>query len=219
MRRHFIILVLIVMGAGCVESPDYAELWVAGSVDQRLVGTWHGTDALEANDVTISIVSNAYEVYVTTTDKKMSSSYRYSFVARTVPVAEQTFLLCRDLSTAILKVIATTNFGDRVAPPSADLMRYSLTGDGFVVHFLDCPKVQKLIDEGSIEGMKTPPRNSQGRRDFQITQVKRFDKKTIRSLISVFCQSNAWHSAITFKKDTREQGAAPASAGPSSGER
>jgi len=210
MKTALPFLALIAFGAGCIVSPDYAELWQTGTVNARMVGQWRGTADQQEHIVRIGIVSNAYDIHVTTTHaalgKMAASQYSYSFRARDVQIDTNAFMLCPSLQLTMIEAMTQTNLPTSSPMRSeASLLRYTQHKDGFTLQLLNTPAVQNLIDEGVIDGRVLPPLNAQGRRPVGPPCVSRFDSKTLAALAEVFTQAKTWHSPIEFTREDREQ--------------
>ncbi len=214
MKRTLALLVAILPAAGCVTSPDYIELWRDGSTDTSMVGQWQGDAGRQQEHVVnIGISSNTYQVHVTPIHGPIgeipAQQYSYSFTARDVAIGTNTFMLCRGFTRAMLESMMQTNFP--AASPEecyATLLRYDRHANSFTFHNLNCPLVQKSIDQGLIQGEKSPPRNAQGRRPVTTPRVARFDARTLKELEETFTKDEAWHHPITFTRENREHPAA-----------
>jgi hypothetical protein len=213
MKRTLLFFGAVLLLAGCVDSPEYGELWSSGSVDTNMVGRWQGGSGRQEHIVTIGIVSNAYKVHITTTDaalgKTPATQYSYSFSARDVLVGTNTFMLSPSFQKALLESVMITNFPVASSEHGeATLLRYSQNDSGFTFQYLNCPTVQALIDEGLIEGKETPPQEP-GVRHTSTPYVSRFDHDTLEILCTVFNKPESWHNPIEFKRQDREHNPAP----------
>jgi hypothetical protein len=174
-----------------------------------MVGRWHGRVNRQEHIVDIGIVSNVYQIQVSTTCASLgrtpASQYSYSFLARDVQIGTHTFILCPSFQSAMLEAMMQTNFPTASPEQSeATLLRYVRNADGFTFLHLNCPAVQKLIDAGIVEGKTTPPEDTPRHSSVMIPKLARFDTNTLSELTKLFSEIDTWHSPFKFTKELRE---------------